>query len=115
ALAQVPPRESTSATIETTDVDAAMSDLGGQVASLAGRTIDSHESTQRDGSSVGHLLVDLPIDKAPEFLARAKSAGTVRAMESNRNQQAPEGALARARIEITLANGDRIVAGDSGL
>ena len=30
-------------------------------------------------------------------------------------EEAPEGSLARARIDVTLANGDRIVAGDSGL
>ena len=35
--------------------------------------------------------------------------------DATENQQVPEGALARAQIDVTLGNGEGIVAGDQGL
>jgi len=58
---------------------------------------------------------ETPLDKAGEVIARAKSAGSVRAIESGKNLQVPSGPLARARIDITFANAQGLVGADEGI
>jgi len=41
--------------------------------------------------------------------------GTVRVIEASRNQRVPEGALARARLDLTLGNAEQLVPNDQGV
>jgi len=47
--------------------------------------------------------------------AQIRSLGVDRVNESSTNHQAPEGEVARAQFDVTLANADLIVGRDEGL
>jgi hypothetical protein len=62
-----------------------------------------------------HVVYDVPLDKAALVLDKVKSAGQVRVSHVSPNPQAPEGKLAIARIDVTLANVEVLVPRDDGL
>jgi hypothetical protein len=57
----------------------------------------------------------MPLSAASSLVEEFKAAGAVRAQHSARDLQAPDGRFATARIDVTLANIDPIVAKDDGL
>jgi len=60
-------------------------------------------------------VADVPLSKAGDVRAQIRSLGTDRINESSTNHQAPEGEVARAQFDVTLANAELIVGRDEGL
>jgi uncharacterized membrane protein len=112
---RVRPRETTTLTLEVPDVDATVAVFGALVAEAKGRTADSQSSHERAGRDSARLVYDMPLSAASSLVEKFKAAGAVRAQHSARDLQAPDGRFATARIDVTLANIDPIVAKDDGL
>jgi len=112
---RIPPRETTTLLVELDDVERAMADVLGAAASAGGKTVHSNLSKERGGRAVARVTVDVPLEKAADVLAHVKGMGALRAIEASRDPRAPEGKLARARLDVTLARGDAIGPADGGV
>jgi hypothetical protein len=112
----IEPREVYTLAVEVTDVEKEVSVLSAQVKELQGRPIKGPLTAQeRSGRVTAHVVYDVPLDKAALVLDKVKSAGQVRVSHVSPNPQAPEGKLAIARIDVTLANIEVLVPRDDGL
>jgi glycine cleavage system regulatory protein len=109
------PRETTTLAVELADVETAMGDIQSAAQDAGGRTIDSNLSKQRDGRTVGKIVVDVPLAKSQEIVSKARGEGAVRVVESSKNAQVPAGKLARARVDITFGTADTLVEPGRGL
>jgi hypothetical protein len=96
-------------------VDGAAAQLAAHAAEAGGRTVESHQTRERNGRVITRLLLDVPLKAAPAFVERIKAAGTLRTQQSSRDPQGPEGDLATARLDVTLSNTELIVPSDQGL
>jgi glycine cleavage system regulatory protein len=112
---QIPPRETTSLGIETSDPDKAVADVQTLAQSLGGRVLQSNLTQERGGQTIGKLIVDVPLAKSVELITRAKTAGTVRLVQSQKNAAATDGSLARARVDMTYTTSAAIVGADQGV
>jgi len=115
AASGIPPRETETLGIEVADVEATKAVFGAEVAEAQGRLIDSMVGHERSGRDTALLSYDVPLSAAPGLIEKFKGAGKTRVQQSSRNPQAPDGKLARARIDVTLSNSDLIVPKDEGL
>jgi hypothetical protein len=112
---QLAPRESIGLGVETADVDAAGAVLTTAVKDAGGRVADSGTATDRStGRVTARYVFDVPAAAAAGIAEKAKSAGTVKVNQVSRNPSAPEGRYATARIDVTFATPDRLVAPDDG-
>jgi hypothetical protein len=109
------PRETTTLAVEVPDVDAAIAVLKAQVGETGGRSIDAQAAHERAGRVTARLIYDVPLSAFSSLVEKAKAAGIVRVQQSAQDQQAPDGKLATARLDVTLSNTDLIVAKDDGL
>ena len=109
------PREVTTLAIELSDVDKAATEIAALALAANGRTVESHVSKDRSGRVVGKVIIDVPLSNGTETVSKLRGIGTLRMIEASRNSQVPDGALSRARIDLTLANADVIVPDDKGL
>jgi hypothetical protein len=114
-IEKIPPRQSTTLGIEVSNVESALADVQSTASTSGGKVTQSNLSKDRQGRTVGKVVVDVAGDKADDLITHAKGLGTVRVFDSARNPQAPEGKLARARIEITFGNAEAIVAPGQGV
>jgi hypothetical protein len=113
---QLAPRETTALVVEAADVDAAGAVLTTAVKEAGGRVADSGTSTDRGtGKITARYVFDVPLAAAAGITEKAKGAGAVKVNQVSRNQSAPEGRYATARLDVTFATPDRIVAPDDGL
>jgi hypothetical protein len=108
------PRETTSMTLEVQDVDQALATLGAQVSEVKGRQLSAQSTRDRAGKVTAQVSYEVPL-AAASLADRFKAVGTVRGYQSIRDQQAPAGKYATARIDVTLVSGDQIVSADDGL
>ena len=115
AANRLKPRETTGLLVEVADVDGSATLLSAQVSEAKGRQVDAKLDRDSSGRSVAKLVFEVPLMAAPGLVERFKSAGTVRASQSVRDPQAPEGRYATARIYVTLTNIEAIVPADGGL
>ena len=115
AAEKLPPREMTRMRVELSDVEAAMGDIQASAQQAGGRVVESNLSSDTQGRSEAHVIVEVPLDKSGELVGRAKGLGAVRAIDSARNPQIPAGPLARARVDVTFGNGQALVGPDKGL
>src|SRR5262249_368107 len=60
------------------------------------------------------LDFDVPLAAAAGLVEKFKGTGTVRVQQTSRNPQAPESALAVARLDVRLSNAD-LIAPSEGL
>jgi hypothetical protein len=109
------PRETTTLSVEVTDVDGLAAAFATHVAEAKGRQIDAKLDRDYAGHATAKLIFEVPLAAAPAILERFKTAGTVRAAQSNRDLQATEGKYATARIYVTLTNVEAIVPEGTGL
>ena len=109
------PREVTTLGIELNDVDRAAAGIAQLANAAGGRVLESHISRDRSGRIAGKVVIDVPVGKGADAVEKVRQMGTVRMIEASRNNQVPDGALARARIDITLANADVLVPDDKNL
>ena len=112
---QLPARERTKMLVEVAEVDKATTSLIGTITAAGGRVIDTEQSKDSNGQIRSHIVADVPLAKAGDVRAQIRSLGVDRVNESSTNHQAPEGEVARAQFDVTLANADLIVGRDEGL
>jgi hypothetical protein len=112
---QLPARERTKMVVEVAEVDRATTSLIGTITAAGGRIIDTEQSKDNSGQIRSHIVADVPLSKAGEVRGQIRALGTDRINESSTNHQAPEGEVARAQFDVTLANADLIVGRDEGL
>ncbi len=113
--ARIPPRETITLGIEVPDVEEKAAFLAAQVKEAGGRIVGSQVGHERSGRLTARLVYDVPLTAAASLAEQIKKTGTVRAQQSTRNPQAPEGKLAIARLDVTLSNAELIVPKDDGL
>jgi hypothetical protein len=112
---RVVPRETMTFGVETSDVDRAVERLVALAAELKGRTVDQNVSREPNGRVTARVVIDVPLSSSIAAQSRTRELGIVRAQQSARNPQVPEGALAVARIDVTLANAELIVPSNEGI
>ncbi len=113
AAATLPAREVHELAIEASDVDGAAQSLQNAVKSIGGKIVDSDFSKDEHGQTA-RLIVEVPLAAGNQMVAQAKQLGVVRGSRESTNQQAPAGESARARVEVTLASADLLVAPENG-
>jgi hypothetical protein len=113
--ARLPPREIYTLGIEVGNVDQTAALLKGYVDEHKGRTAEAHIAHERSGRVTAKLVYEVPLSEAPALIDKFRSTGTVRAQQTMRNPQVPEGKLATARLDVTLSNAELIVPSDEGL
>jgi hypothetical protein len=115
SAASIPARETTTLAIEVNDVSATMGIFAAHVSEAKGHVVEASEARERNGKITAKLVYDVPLSAEASVIEKFKSAGVVRVQQVARNSQAPDGALALSRIEVTLANGDLLVPADEGV
>jgi hypothetical protein len=115
AIVRIPPRETVTLGIEVNNVDHELDVIGAFVKDAKGRKVDSVIGHERSGKVTARVIYDVPLAAAPGLVEQLKRLGTVRAHQSIQNQQAPEGNLAIARLDVTLSNQELLVPKDEGL
>lgn len=115
SVSQLPPREVAQLSVVVRDVAAAERQVETTAAAVGGRIVDSRHATDSNGRVTSHTVVDVPLAKAGEVRAAIEQLGEVRVKESTTNPATPDGQVARARFEVTLANAETIVGRDEGL
>jgi hypothetical protein len=111
---RLPPRETTTMRLEVRDVDQTAAMLSTQVAEAKGRQINSETNRDPSGKVTAKLTYEVPL-AAANLAERFKAAGTLRGSQTSRDQRAPAGKYATARIDVTLASGEQIVSESDGL
>lgn len=114
ATNRLPPRETTTLTLEVPDVEQTAAALTGRVAEAKGRQINAQSSRDESGRVSARLIYEVPLD-ASKIIEQFKSAGTLQSLQSVSNPEAPAGQLATARLDVTLTSRGPIVADDNGL
>jgi hypothetical protein len=115
SASSIPPRETTTIGVEVSDVDAALAVITAQVREAGGRTIPIQVVQDQSGRQTATIQCDVPLAAAPGLVAKIKSSGHRPRVQVTRNAQAPDGKLARARLQVTLSNAELLVPGDEGL
>ncbi len=113
-LASIPPRETYTLGIEVDQVESSVTTIEAMVAELKGRVVDSQHQRLADGQQRSRIVVDLPLSSSRGAADRIKNLGHMRVFNIGRNPQAPEGALALGRVEVTISNPDKLVSSESG-
>jgi hypothetical protein len=112
----IDPREVHVLAVEAADVEREVRDLTAQVKEALGRVVKGPTTAlERSGQVTSHVVFDVPLAMAATIVDKVKATGTVRVSQLTPNPQAPEGKLAIARINVTLANADVLVPRDAGL
>ncbi|HWP41213.1 MAG TPA: DUF4349 domain-containing protein, partial [Tepidisphaeraceae bacterium] len=111
---QVPPRETRSISVQTSDVESAVQSINSAIGTTGGRVLESSMSQDAGGRTVARLVLEVPLGKADQLVDVAKQSGKVRTAESSKNAQIPDGPLARARLNLTLGSGESIVPAERG-
>lgn len=114
-VANLKSRETVVLGVEVPDVDRAAAQLAAFADQAKGRTVESHQTRERNGRVITRVVFEVPLTAAPALVGQVKDAGTLRTQQSSRDPQAPEGELATARLDVTLSNTDLIVPSDQGL
>jgi hypothetical protein len=112
---RIAPRQTTGVTIETSDVEQGLNQITAAVEAASGRVADSGVSKETSGQSTARARIEIPLAKAGAVIDAIRGQGKVREIQSSKNMQAPDGALARASIDLTLTSGEQIVGADHGL
>jgi hypothetical protein len=108
------PRETATMTLEVHDVDQTAALFATQVAEAKGRQVSAETNRDRSGKITSKLVYEVPL-AAASLAERFKSAGTIRGYQSTRDQRAPAGKYATARLDVTLVSGEQIVSEGDGL
>ncbi len=111
AADRLQPRETTTIALEVNDVEATLSNV---VNTSGARIVERQLSKQQNGRIVAHAVIDVPLTSAPATLDILRNLGTVRVVDSSKNQQVPEGPLARARFDVALGNVAPIMSAEDG-
>jgi hypothetical protein len=111
----LPARERTTMGVETADVTQSANDLELTAVALGGRKVTSDWAQDPGGQSIARLVLDVPLSKSGELLKKARDQGKVLSIQHEQAPTAPDGAVGRARLTVTFATADPILARDQGL
>lgn len=112
----LPPRESSSLGIEASDVQKAMDDFVAAALAAGGRQVDSPALSQSEGAqTTATIVVDVPMAQMQSLIARADGMGTRKSRSTSIDANAPEGKLARARLQVTFATPAALASNDEGV
>jgi hypothetical protein len=114
-ISQLAPRQTTTLMLEVKDVEQRTAEVLSQAESAGGRTVQSTQSKTTDGRMTSQIVVDLPLAEAQRLRDQVQGMGEVRFKESSTDPKAPEGPVARGRLDITLASPEALVGRDEGL
>lgn len=110
------PRQKTTLAVEVSDVSRATRDLIAAATGAGGRSAGSTESSlDRDGNLLTRIVVEVPLAKAGSIVDQVAAMGTVRVNQTNTDEHASEGRLARAQIEVTFGNSAAVVGGQENV
>jgi hypothetical protein len=112
SAAQLPARETTTIGMEVADVQKSVDDLLAAATDAGGREIDKDISQDQNGKSIAHVTVEVPLAKTDSLADQVERMGHRRDKQVARNPQAPQGRLARGRLEITFADAAASLGGD---
>jgi hypothetical protein len=112
---RLPPRETTTLGMEAADVEKAKEQIESVALSLGGRVVDSTLSREPNGRVMAKVVADVPLGRSMEMVRRTRDQGLVQFRRDARDEAVPQGTLARARVDVTLANEELIVEGGQGL
>ena len=112
---KLPPRETTTLGMEAADVEKAKEQVESLALGLGGRVVDSTLSREQSGRVIAKVVADVPLGKSVEMLRRTRDQGRVQFRRDAREESVPPGTLARARVDVTLANEELIVEGGRGI
>jgi hypothetical protein len=115
AVTALVPRKTTTLAVEVQDVDAKAAQFTSWVSESQGRVLDSTTARERSGRVTARQVYEVPLAAADGLVEKMKAAGTVRVFNTTITPQATEGRYATARIDVTLATPEQIVAADAGL
>lgn len=110
---QLPPRQTTTATVQVSDPEKSMADIKASAISAGGHVVG--ENLNKDDRFVAHLVVDVPLTKASDFIDLARSKGSITSIQQSMDPAMSDASFARARIDFTLAGESDIVGQDSGV
>lgn len=112
---RLPPRKSTMATIEVgKNVEGASGNIQVLAEQLGGRIVDASVTREASGKQQSRVVVDVPLAKQAEVLAQLRTAGDTTSLSTSQSAQAPDGALGRARFDVTFTTGEALVGADDG-
>src|SRR5262249_19779606 len=111
----IAPRETTTLALEVADVDKELSVLEARVKEVQGRTVQKDVGEERSGRVTARIILDVPLATAPSLVEKVRKSGTVRVHRVARNEQAPEGRLAVAPLDVTLSNAELLLPEEQGL
>jgi autotransporter-associated beta strand protein len=100
----LPARQTTTLGVEVRDVQKSVEQLLTAASDMGGREIDKDISQDQNGRTVAHVIVEVPLSKADALGDQIEGWGNRRSKQVNHNTQAPQGKLARGRLEVTLAD-----------
>lgn len=112
---RLPPRETTTLGMEAADVEKAKEQIEALALGLGGRVVESTLSREPTGEVVAKVVADVPLGRSMEMVRKTRDQGRVRLRRDARDESVPQGSLARARVDVTLANEDLIVESGQGL
>ncbi|MDP9175211.1 MAG: DUF4349 domain-containing protein [Planctomycetota bacterium] len=112
-LDQLPPRQTTTMGIEVADPEKDCGDIQAAAIAAGGRVLD--QNIAKSDRYVAHVVIDVPIKSAGEFINRARAMGDVKNIEQNKNNDVPDADFVHARIDLTLTGQSQIVDSDTGL
>lgn len=114
-IANIPPRETVTLALETTDVQDKLAVLAAQFKEAGGKTLDTQYTQVRSGQVTARVVVEVPLAAAGALTDKLRASGKVRVQNVTRDPQAPEGKLARARLDLTLSETESLVPRDQGV
>jgi len=112
-VSQLPPRETTTMTVEVSDPEKASADLQAAALAAGGRIVE--QNLVENEQYQAHLVIDVPLGKGTDFIDQARSAGTMKTIEQSKDLSVPEADFAHAKLDITLSAPGAIVGSDTGL
>src|SRR6185436_19690444 len=113
--AKLPPRETTTLGMEAGDVEKAKEQIESVALGMGGRVVDSTLSREQNGRVIAKVVADVPLGRSLEMVRKTRDQGRVQFRCDAREESVPQGQLARARVDVTIANEELIVQNDRGL
>ncbi len=113
---QLPPRQTSELSVETSDVQKAMDDLRAIALTAGGRQVDNPAMSQSEGGQMtGTIRLDVPLDKIQSLLDTADGMGKRKSRQTSIDTHAPEGKLARARLTVRFVTPDTLAGEDESI
>ncbi len=112
---KLPARETVRLAVEVAEVDRAATSVRDAVAAAGGRILDARKAADSSGRVSSQIRLDVPLAQADQLAGQIRNLGQARVSETAQDPEAPDGQVARAEFNVTLANAELLVGRDEGL